>query len=121
MRNLFKEYINEISVNNRRDLFDQHYQQQKQATPLNRMYLNEFAIKNIENRVFDQFQIENLQEKLQKKFFLETLDRDENEKSTIYFEFNTDTKLKALGGLSIWQFTAICIFVLILLGNSQIT
>lgn len=119
MRNLFREYSNEVSVNNLdrgRDLFEQ--QQQHQLSPLNQMYLNKFEIKNIENRIYDNYLGENLQEKLQKKLFFEALDSDhDEEKSTIYFEFNTDTKLKAFGGLSMWQFTAVCIFVLILIGN----
>ena len=32
-------------------------------------------------------------------------------------EFNSDTRIEALGGLSLWQFTAILISVLMFIGN----
>ena len=55
-------------------------------------------------------QNENLRDKLRKQLFL--FENDYDKKLTI----NSDTKLAALGDLSIWEFTAICLLFFLFLG-----
>lgn len=65
----------------------------------------------------EKFLLENIKEKLRKQIFYDALDADNDQhESTVYIEFNSDTKLSALGGLSVWEFTAVCILILICLG-----
>lgn len=67
-----------------------------------------FMDDNLEN----PFLIDKKKQGLRKLFL-----NSESDTGSFENEFNSDTRIQALGGLSLWQFTAILISVLMFIGN----